>query len=64
MYLLTDKGIEYIKKKSSFRQAHCKHKYIKGELCLENGDTRIGYAEIFTICKKCGQIISTHKIIK
>lgn len=64
MYLLTDKGIEYIKKKSLFKQHYCKHEIIQGEHCLENGETRIRYAEIFKVCKKCGKTFNQYKIMK
>ncbi|GAA0102562.1 hypothetical protein UT300012_32770 [Paraclostridium bifermentans] len=64
MYLLTEEGVKYIKKRSSFKQCHCKHKIVKGEHCLSDGKTRIGYAEIFEVCKKCGKVFNSYKLVK
>lgn len=64
MYLLTEEGVEYIKRKSLLRQYYCKHKIIKGELCLNDGSTRIGYIEIFEVCKKYEKVFNSYKIIK
>lgn len=64
MYLLTEEGVRYIKRKSLLRQSYCNHKIIKGESCLSDGTTRIGYAEFFEVCKKCGEVFNSYKIMK
>lgn len=59
MYLRTEKGIIKIPKRNFMRSLFCKHVILEvGEMCSENGQSRISGADRYAVCSRCGKIIA------
>lgn len=63
MFLRTKNKVVETPKYRRFKSLFCKHEgLISGEQCSKSGLCRISGFDIFTVCVKCGKIVSESHI--